>query len=113
MRLVSLYTNLTNKVAKSGQEHTMSEVLVVVVKFIASFSLKKYIDPPVMPSNAILASSFQVSENRRRWLNANMSTYAMENRNVKICAGDRPLSIKTLVETKVVPQMATVTNATR
>ena len=36
-----LYTRRTSSVAKSGQEHTMSEVLVVVVKFIDSFSLRK------------------------------------------------------------------------
>ncbi|CUP05345.1 Uncharacterised protein [Segatella copri] len=39
--------------------------------------------------------------------------YAILKRSVKICAGESPFSISTLVDTKVVPQMATVTKATR
>ena len=65
MCALSLYASRTSRVANNGHEHTMSEVFVVVVKFMASFSLRKYNEPPVMPSNAILASSFNVSANSR------------------------------------------------
>lgn len=37
----------------------------------------------------------------------------MMKRSVNICAGDSPLIISSLVQTNVVPQMATVVNATR
>ena len=36
----------------------------------------------------------------------------MMKRSVKICAGERPLIISSFVHTNVVPQMATVKNAT-
>ena len=37
----------------------------------------------------------------------------MQKRRVKMCAGESSLSISTFVETKVVPHIATVMNATR
>ena len=42
-------------IANSGHEHTISDVLVAVVKRRDSFSVRKYIDPPVSP-NAIIIS---------------------------------------------------------
>ena len=37
----------------------------------------------------------------------------MMNRNVKICAGEMPLLSSSLVNTNVLPQMATTVSATR
>ena len=37
----------------------------------------------------------------------------MRKRSVNICAGESPLSISTLVDTKVQPHIATVAKATR
>ena len=53
------------RAVKSGHEQTMSDVLVAVVKRRASFSVRKYIDPPVTPNSIITSSSFQLSENQR------------------------------------------------
>ena len=49
--------------ANSGHEQTISDVLVAVVKRSDSFSVRKYIEPPVSPSPNIVSSSRQLSEN--------------------------------------------------
>lgn len=48
--------------ANSGQEHTMSDVFVAVVKSMAAFSVRKYKDPPNIPNKNIMNSS------RHDWL---------------------------------------------
>ena len=112
----------------------MSDTLVAVVKRRASFSLRKYKEPPVTPNAAITSSSRQLSESHLCCIFLHFSgadvfsflrrnngrskekpvsmTYAIMKRSVKICAGERPLIINSFVHTNVVPQMATVKNAT-
>ena len=41
----------------NGQVHTMSDVLVAVVCSMAAFSERKYSNPPVSPSAAMMSSS--------------------------------------------------------
>ena len=41
----------------------MSDTFVAVVNLNASFSLRKYIDPPVIPSATMVSSSRQLSAN--------------------------------------------------
>ena len=55
-----------SSIAKSGQEQTMSEVFVAVVKSMAAFSAKKYTEPPVMPRAIIRSSSCQERQNQRK-----------------------------------------------
>ena len=102
--------------ANSGHEHTISDVLVAVVKRRDSFSVRKYIDPPVSPNAIIVSSSRQLSDSHlcrpRHNENPVRSTEAMMKRKVNICAGDNPLIINNFVHTKVVPHTATVRNAT-
>ena len=94
----------------------MSDVLVAVVNRSDSFSVRKYIEPPVNPNAIIVSSSRQLSDSHlcrpRHIENPVSSTEAMMNRSGNICAGDSPLIISNFVHTNVVPHTATVKNAT-
>ena len=95
----------------------MSDVLVAVVNSIDAFSVRKYNEPPVTPSSSISSSSrHESAKTLKRFvarLPISISTYARMKRSVKISAGDSPLWSNIFVNTNVVPQMATVKNATR
>ena len=77
----------------------------------AVFSIKKYIEPPVTPSNIIWDSSFQLSHSHLPRLKGNIQRYATTNRSVIISAGDSPSFSSTFELAKVVPHNAAVAMA--
>lgn len=105
-----------------GQEQTIKDTFIAGEKRRASFSVRKYSDPPVTPSRSMVNSSRKLYEKirilsaerfRQNGATAIISRYAMINLNVKICAGVSPLWMRTFVEMNVEPHIETVVNAIR
>lgn len=77
----------------------------------AMFSVRKYSEPPMMPSPKKVSSSFQSSAQSLLCETASIQQYAMMKRHTKMSAGMSPELRRTLLLTNVVPQIVTTKRA--